>query len=304
MIETTAVELADSYRYCRDLAKAEAKNFYYTFWLLPPDRRSAIFAIYAFSRRLDDIADGDFEGAGAGRGEVDARRELDYMLSMLGDDPPRDDPLVPALQDSVRRFGIPREPFDDLVAGMVMDLENYRYRTFDDLRLYCYRAASTVGLICVEIFGHDSPASEGGAAAAVREPAVDLGLAMQLTNILRDIPEDLARDRVYLPADELHRFGLGRESLESAKVTDAFREFMDFQIKRARGYFCSAESLFPHLRPDTRFCPVLLKRIYSELLDRIEKSDYDVFNERPRLSNFRKAYLAGSWWLRSLFVRR
>src|SRR5262249_47045041 len=158
----------------------------YSFWFLTPERRRAIAAVYAYSRRLDDCVDEAVEG-GADREE--ARRKLEKLRSLL--EAPGDDPLGPALEDTIHRFSIPHQPFHDLIAGMEMDLQVTRYPTFDDLRAYCYRAASTVGLICIEIFGNDGPEARG--------PAIDLGIAMQLTNVLRDVPEDFRRGRIYLP---------------------------------------------------------------------------------------------------------
>jgi len=286
----------ESYDYCSRLTRLRAKNFYYAFRFLPAWRRRSIFAVYSFSRRLDDIVDGDVsehDPAGNGR-TLSSREHLQYMRALLDPHHPSEDPLALAIRHTIHRFRIPLEHFDELIAGMTMDLEGQGYRTFEDLRLYCYRAASTIGLICIEIFGHD-----GTPADVVRGPAVDLGLAMQLTNILRDITEDLNRDRVYLPADELDRFGVSVDTLRRGEPNDAFRALMEFQVNRARRYFRSAELLFPMLNRRSRPCPVVLKALYSEILRKIVTSGYDVLRQRPSLSRIKKLRLVGGVWLRT-----
>jgi phytoene synthase len=182
---------------------------------------------------------------------------------------------------------------------MEMDLAVRRYETFDDLRLYCYRAAATIGLICVEIFGHGG--TETG--PAIEAPAIELGLAMQLTNIIRDVGEDVARDRIYLPAAELARFGVSGADLRAGVMTAGMRALLEFQVERARGYFARAEALFPQIDRAARYCPILLKRFYAELLDKVEAAGHDVFRRRVRLSRPRKLYLAGSCWLKSRLWR-
>ncbi len=284
------LSLADSYDYTARLTRREAKNFFHTFRLLRPERRQSIFAVYAFSRRADDAVDSG--EAGLPTGEV--RQELEVLRSFLGDSPP-DDPLVPAIQHTIQRYRIPREPFDELLAGMAMDLDRNRYETFDELYEYCYRAASVIGLICVEIFGYEGDVP--------REPAIKLGIAMQLTNILRDVAEDRELDRIYLPAEDLRRFGYTERELLAGVVNDSFRRLMEFQVARARRFFTESSPLFPAVLPESRYCPVLLMRFYSRLLDRIERSRYDVFNRRPSLPTYEKLLLAGPTWLKET-VRR
>jgi phytoene synthase len=273
-----------SYRYASELTRSQARNFSYSFWFLTPERRRAIAAVYAYSRRLDDQVDEAVEGRA---GRTAARAGLDRLRGLLRD--PGGDPLGPALQDTIRRFGIPLEPFQELIAGMEMDLEVTRYATFDDLRTYCYRAASTVGLICIEIFGNDGPEA--------RQPAIDLGIAMQLTNVLRDIPEDLRRGRIYLPAEDLARFGYPEEELARHTVNEPFRRLMAFEVARAREHFARAEALLPHLSPESRRCPALLARFYQAILGEIERAGHDVFRRRPCLSLPRKLALAASHFI-------
>ncbi len=285
--ETTVKEptLEESYLYAGRLTRQKARNFSYSFWFLTQERRRAIAAVYAFSRRLDDCVDAVAEGTVE---RAEAERGLEHLHEILDGDVP--DPLGPAIRDTIGRFRIPLEPFHDLIAGMRMDLDVSRYGSFEDLRLYCYRAASTVGLICIEIFGHDGPVT--------REHAVDMGIAMQLTNVLRDIPEDLRRGRIYLPSDEFERFGYSEEELRRGELNDPFRRLMAFQVARAREHFSRAKGLLPHLRPESRRCPALLAAFYLAILQRIERAGYDIFSRRPRLPLVRKLAMAGAQFLR------
>jgi phytoene synthase len=165
---------------------------------------------------------------------------------------------------------------------MEMDLEKKRYETFDELYTYCFRAASAVGLICIEIFGYSEDAE------AAHQHAEELGIAMQLTNILRDVREDMTLGRIYLPGEDLARFNYSEAELSRYEFTPAFRDLMKFQVERARDYFQRSEALFPLIDTQTRYCPVLLKRLYSKILDRIESQGYDVFSRRPALSRLQK----------------
>jgi phytoene synthase len=290
----SSLDLEASYRYCAQLTRLAARNFYYAFWLLPAPRRRSLCAIYAFCRRLDDIVDDDPSDSAA-QTPLEGRRRLEYMRSLLDADGAADDPLFPALRDTVRRYRIPRAPFEDLIDGMLMDLEGHEYRTFEDLRLYCYRAASTVGLISIEIFGHDAHERP----EEIQGPAIDLGIAMQLTNIIRDLKEDLGRGRVYLPREELDRFGVTPAQLAEHQVSSKFRDLMAYQVERTRSYFARSDPIYQRLHRGSRCCPRLLRTMYSEILDCIERAGYDVFKFRPRLSRWRKVWLAGSLWLGS-----
>ena len=289
--EHSSQSIALSYDYAARLTKAEAKNFFYSFRFLPPERRRSIFAIYAFSRRADDTVDAVEEHASS---PEEANQQLDYMRSMIGPNPP-DDPLTPALLDSIERFSIPVRPFEELLAGMQMDLVKTRYKTFDELYEYCYRAASVVGLICIEIFGYKD--------AQAHEPAIKLGIAMQLTNILRDVAEDQARDRIYLPSEDLQKFGYSESDLSAGVINSNFRELMSFQVARARRFFEESKSLYPLVLSESRYCPILLMRFYSRILDRIEQKGYDVLSRRPTLPKHEKLLIAGSTWITSRFGR-
>lgn len=298
--------LEESISYCTRLTRHEARNFYFAFLLLPPDRRRAISAVYTFSRRVDDAVDDLFEGPSADRPREELIREghraLEYMESLLEPDAPRTDPLTLALDDANRRFRIPLEHYRELIAGMRMDLEGHRYETFDDTHRYCYRAASTVGLISIEIFGYrgkaELDAGGEGDRSAVVKPAIDLGIAMQLTNIIRDVAEDLERDRVYLPRQEMAEYGVTEDDLRAGRMTPGIRDLIRRQVERARDYFERSEALFPLVDRQSRFCPLLLRRLYSELLDQLEARDFDIFGPRLKLTKGRKLWLMASQWAR------
>lgn len=277
-------EVERSYEWARRVARREAKNFYYGFLFLPKEKRRSLHAVYAYSRRLDDAVD-DVEGTGA-PALAEARRRLDHLRGLIGDDPTHD-PLAPALRDTLARYPIERRFFDELAEGMLMDLAGHRYKRFEDLRLYCYRAASVVGRICLEIFGY-----EGGSKA--HGPAEDLGIAMQITNIIRDVGEDLERGRIYLPEEDLDRFGVTETDLRNRRIDVCVRDLLRFEGERAREYYRRAEALFPLVAADARYCPVFLSRVYSRLLDRIESRGWDVFSSRVRVSLPAKLCLAFS----------
>ncbi len=285
---TAAPEIVEAYRHCRELTREQAKNFYFAFITLPPRQRSAIYAAYAFCRLCDDITDGaelSLDGQAAALDELreDLRRAYDGAPS---------GPVLPAVMDAARTFDIPREYFDDIVAGVMVDLSKRRYETFDELREYCYGVASTVGLVCIQIFGYSHPSA--------REYAVDLGLGMQLANILRDLQEDAQRDRVYLPQEELARYGYGEEELRNGVVNDRFREMMAFQVERARALSSNGRNLLPLLPLRSRACVSVLQGLYWRILDRIEARGYDVFSERVRLSTPSKVALTLGLWTRSV----
>ncbi len=297
--------LTQSYDYAADLTRREAKNFYHGFRFLTPERRRGIYAVYAYSRRLDDAVDAVEEKSVSPDA---ARRDLAHLRSFLEDSAP-DDILVPALQDTIERYGIATRHFEELIAGMEMDLEIRRYATFPDLYRYCYRAASAVGLVCIEIFGYQGKPVSGangtgepaehatGPTADVADPAEALGIAMQLTNIIRDVAEDLGRDRIYLPLEDLARFEYSEDDLRDRIIDDRFRALMRFQVERAREYFHKAEPLYALVVPESRFCPVLLGRFYSRILDRIEHRGFDVLSRRPSLPKYEKLKLFAKTWL-------
>lgn len=285
-----AADLRTAYEHCRRVTREQAKNFYYAFVTLPPAKRRAIYAAYAFCRLCDDIADEPLSTEAKVHRLAEARARLG---DAYGGRP--DGPVFAALWDAAQAYHIPQEYFQEVVRGVEMDLTQSRYRTFDDLHTYCYRVASAVGLICVTIFQYRDPRA--------RDYAVDLGIAMQLTNILRDIREDAQRGRIYLPQEEIERFRCSEDELCRGIINDSFVQLMRFQVERARRYFASGKRLLPLLSRRSRACPAVLHGLYSRVLDKIEARGYNVFAERVRLSTGEKLLLTASLWVRSLFLR-
>ncbi len=276
LVAGTPLDLDAAYRYCARVARARARNFAWGFLLLPAAKKRGMVAAYAFSRVCDDIVDEPRAREDKIRLLAEVRRELDRCL-----DRPSACPIFLALADTARRFGIPIPLFHELVDGVEMDLDVRRYETFADLHPYCYRVASVVGLISMAIFGTSD-------ADRARPGAVDLGLAMQLTNILRDVREDLEAGRIYLPRDEMSRFGVGEDDLRLGRMTDGVRALFAFQAARAREHFARGRALLPYVDADARFCPSVLQGIYERLLDRIEKRGFDVFSGRVRVPTLHK----------------
>jgi phytoene synthase len=283
-------ELAAAYEHCQGLTKREAKNFYYGFMLLPGRQRRGIYAAYAFARECDDIVDAGLPVEEATLRLAAYRESLDRCLEGHPQGP-----VLVALRDAIDRHHIPHEYFYRLIEGVETDLTVSRYADFEELKRYCYLVASVVGLISISIFGY-----RGGEEA--RRHAADLGIALQLTNILRDIQEDLQRDRVYLPLDELARFGYGEDDLRQGVANEAFRRLMAFQAERARGFFESGRRLFPYLSRRARACVGVMAGIYSTILDDIQREPETVLERRVSLSAGQKLALAGRELVRSLVL--
>jgi phytoene synthase len=266
----------ESYRYCLKVARTRAKNFYYSFVLLSRQQRKAMCAIYAFMRYCDDLSD----EPGASRAAVEAwKRDLDDALEGRFSD----HPVWPAFHHTVRRFGIPHEYFRQMIDGIASDLEPRRIETFDELYGYCYQVASVVGLTIIHIFGFDT--------RSALPLAEKCGVAFQLTNILRDIREDAERGRIYIPAEDLRRFGVTEEDLGAGRRDEAFLRLMRFEAARARGYYSESAPLLDLIHPRSRSSLLALISIYSRLLERIEGTNYDVFSRRVRLSLFEKSWI-------------
>ena len=278
--------LDESYRTCEAIARREAGNFYPAFRLLPTDQRLAMCALYTFMRIADDLSD---EPA-----PVETKRaQLAAWRAGLRDalQGKYSHPSHAALHHTMETYRIPVEYLEAVIDGVEMDLEPVAYRTFEELRLYCYRVASAVGLACIHIWGFRGDQA--------KEYAENAGLAFQLTNILRDLGEDAARGRVYLPQEDLARFGYDPARLARGERDAAFRELMRFEVARAREFYDRAWPLVPLLAPNGRAVFLLMARTYRGLLAEIERRDYDVFSLRVRLSRWRKLLLA----LRVLPVR-
>ena len=276
-----------AYADCQKLTRREAKNFYYAFVTLPLEKRKAIYAAYTFCRHCDDSVD----EAASPEEKLSALAGLQASLedAYQGRAP---SPMFLALADTADRYSIPQDYFREIILGVESDLVKSRYQDFEELRQYCYRVASVVGLVCLQIFQYRDEAA--------RKYAVDLGLAMQLTNIMRDIREDWDMGRIYLPQDEMARYGYTEQELGAGVHNEAFVELLRFQSQRAREYFRSGFRLLPYLSRRSRACPAVLGAIYSRVLDRIEGSGYDVLGEkRIALTTGEKARITARAWLAS-----
>ena len=270
------ISLAESYAHCRAVAKKRARNFYYSFILLPPDRKNAMCAVYAFMRYCDDLSD----EPGATHTAMDQWR---HALTEALAGRPDDHPVWPAFLDTVTRFAIPHQYFLAMIEGVESDLEPRVIRTFDELYQYCYRVASVVGLTTVHIFGFTSPAA--------LPLAEKCGIAFQLTNILRDVKEDAELGRVYLPAEDLERFGVTREALQQGLRTEQFGRLMEFETARARTYYQESAPLLGYIQPRARPSLWALIAIYSSLLEHIAEAHYDVLLRRISLSTTEKLWI-------------
>lgn len=275
---------------------ARDTNFYYSFLVLPPDKRRAIVGVWDFCRAVDDAVDeaGASDAADAAgeiarwRGEVAAAFGAGAPQTSQGR----------ALAPLVAQFSLPRHAFDALIEGVEMDVAPRRYETFGDLHEYCIRVASAVGLICLEIFGYDDPRS--------RQYATDLGIALQLTNILRDVPEDLARGRIYIPQEDLRRHACTEDDLarEAANAgggvrSPQVRALLHQQAQRARDYYRRAAEGLPRRDARRLVAAEIMGAIYQSILGRIERADYDVFSRRVRIPRPRRALIAAATWARA-----
>lgn len=271
--------LTASHRYCAELARREAGNFYHAFRLLPRAQRRAMSALYAFMRVTDDVTDGPGEASAKRRALASWQQELELALAGV-----YAHPLHAAFHDTVRSYGIPRAYLNAVLEGVGMDLEPVRFATFADLYRYCYRVASVVGLSCIHIWGFSDERAKEYAKAA--------GIAFQLTNILRDLGEDAARGRVYLPREDLERFGYDEDALRRGERNPAFRALMQFEAERARRHYDQSLPLAALLPPPGRAVFQVMSRTYRGLLDAIEAADFGVFDRHVRLSRWRKL-----WWV-------
>jgi 15-cis-phytoene synthase len=268
-------------------AVARDTSFSYSFLVLPDEQRRAIGLVWDFCRAVDDAVD---EAVDRKTGETEIAGWRTEVECMFGTDEPRT-PQAQRLKPIVSAFRLTRKPFDDLVDGVEMDLWRSRYDTFDELIGYCRRVASAVGLICIEIFGCRDSRS--------RDYAFNLGLALQLTNIIRDVRVDLEHDRVYLPQEDLARFGVTEDALRAGRVTSEIRELLAFQCLRARQFFTAASQAMPHQEARKLVAAELMGGIYYAILDRVEQRGYDVFTEVIRVPKFARARIAAAIWARS-----
>jgi phytoene synthase len=294
-----------AYSVCRGITRSAARNFYYAFLVLPRRKREALCAVYAFMRKCDDITDDPrltFE---------ERRQKLDAWLDALHraqQGNPTDDAILLALTDAQRRYQIPAGLLDELALGTAMDVEGenaeptartsdtagltIQYRTFEDLRLYCYRVASVVGLVCIHIFGYRDPAAE--------PLAERCGLAFQLTNIIRDVKEDASLGRVYLPEEDLAKFGLSAAELLATPDPARFRPLLAFEAERAREFYLAGDELIPYVAEDSQPGLWVLVNIYRRLLEKIGERQYDVFTAKVSLTVSEKLRILGKGFLKRL----
>jgi phytoene synthase len=272
------VTTSEAYAEALRITRREARNFAWGILVLPRPKREAVAALYAFARRVDDVADDPVLPAGTRRARLE---ELGEAVDALPAAPP-DDPVLVALADAVARFGIPGQALADLVRGGLMDVERSRYATWEELREYCRCVAGSVGLACAAVYGPSDP-------ERARPLAETLGLALQQINIMRDVPEDLRLGRIYLPQDELERHGVPESDLDEGRLTPGFRELMADQAERAEALLTEGLGLLPLLDARSRLCVRAFAGIYHGLLVQMRERDFDVFSERPSLSAAEKA---------------
>ena len=280
---------ARSLDYCRKLTRRSRSNFFYSFLFLPRPRREAIYAVYAFSRAVDDVVDEMADPAEAAEGLAEWRREVDRMYGGRGGGGGRPEhPIAVQMAEAVRAFHIPRELPLALIDGCEMDLARGRYETFEDLYRYCYHVASVIGLMCIEVFGYRTESAKCY--------AEKLGIAFQLTNILRDVRPDAERGRIYLPREDLDRFGCREEEILGGVYGDRFIALMKFQCERAHRFYEEArEALVPEDRPGM-LAAEIMGGIYRRLLREIENLRYDVFRNTVSLSRLQKMWIALRVW--------
>jgi phytoene synthase len=276
----------------RALTKASRSNFYYAFLFLPKPKREALYAVYAFCRVTDDLVDealpvaagADLAAATPGLERLKCwRAELES--SFRGE---ARHPVTQRLTEVIRDFRIPHSYFEELLNGVEMDLTKSRYTTFAELRHYCYRVAGVIGLMCIEIFGYRQPAT--------RDYAEHLGTAFQLTNILRDLPADADRGRIYLPQEDLQHFGYSEQDLLERRITPVFSDLMRFEVERARQFYAAARASLPEEDRRSMLAAEIMGAIYSRILRQIEARGYDVFSSRVHLSDAQRLWLALACW--------
>ncbi len=292
-------QLVMAYSVCKGITRTAAKNFYYAFLVLPRRKREALCAVYAFMRTCDDISDDTTLSL------PERRQKLDAWLDALHcaqQGQPTDDAILLALTDAQRRFSIPAGLLDELAAGTAMDIEDsqfaetsglqVQYKTFEDLRQYCYRVASVVGLVCIHIFGYRDPAAESLAERC--------GLAFQLTNIIRDVKEDASMGRVYFPEEDLAKFGLSAQNLLNSPAPARVRPLLAFEADRAREFYVSGDELISYISEDSQPALWVLVHIYRRLLERIAEKQYDVFTAKIALSTSEKLRILGKGFIKRL----
>lgn len=274
----------------KNIARKSSSSFYYAFNLLPTDKREAMNTVYAFCRETDDIID---EGNLPDELKYEKLRKwrIELEKAFSGNS---DYSLLNRLGKTIQKFNIPYEPFFELLKGMEMDLQRNRYLTFDDLQLYCYRVASTVGLVCIEIFGYKHKSA--------KDFAINLGIALQLTNILRDVKKDSQSGRIYLPQKDLIRFNYTEDDILSQNYNENFIELMRFEAERAKEYFSKATENLNLEDKGGMFAARAMQHIYRKLLEKIIHADYDVYQKNIKVSKVEKVGIALGVWAKYSLV--
>ena len=281
--------VTEAQAFCTTMTKNSGSNFYYSFLFLPKLRRQAMYTIYAFCKAVDSAVDEPPPGSNP---EDELRRWRAELDAVYGGTPTW--PIMVSLAQHVKQLSIPKAYFTELIKGVEMDLTTPRYQTFDDLSVYCYRVASVVGLICLHVFGPTSPHAQ--------DYAVDLGMAFQLTNILRDLGTDAEQGRVYLPLEDLARFGYREEDLLQGKDSPQLQALLRFEAARAHEFYKKAQAALNSLPSgDQRALTVaeIMRAVYSRILTRLERPNHQVFGPRVRLSTSHRLALAAGVWLRT-----
>lgn len=268
----------------KEISKKSKSSFYYAFNLLPEEKREAMNTVYAFCRKTDDIVDENLDPTDI-KYEKLRKWRIELEKSFSGHS---EYVLLNKLGTTISKFNIPLDPFFELIKGMEMDLQKDRYKSFDDLQLYCYRVASTVGLICIEIFGYKH--------SSTKQFAIDLGIALQLTNILRDISKDAKNGRIYLPQEDLIKFNYSESDLFSFNYNNNFRELMIYESSRAKSYFNLATSHLNLEDKKTMFAARAMQHIYYKILEKIIDKDYDVYNNEIKVNKIEKVGIALGVW--------
>ncbi len=274
----------------KEIAKGSKSSFYYAFNLLPADKRNAMNTVYAFCRQTDDIID---EGNEADDIKYERLRKwrIEFEKAFNGHS---EYPLLNKLAKTISQFNIPIEPFFDLIIGMEMDLQKNRYLTFSDLQLYCYRVASTVGLMCIEIFGYKHKSA--------KDFAINLGIALQLTNILRDIKKDSEKGRIYLPQEDLQKFNYPETDIFQNKYDSNFKRLMKYESERAKHYFDLATQNLNLDDKSSMFAARAMQHIYKKMLDKIVEADYDIYQKNIKVSTFEKIGISVGVWAKYSLV--
>lgn len=271
--------------YCQNKAASSGSSFYYSFLFLPPNRRRAIMAFYAFCREVDDVVDECSDPQLAATKLAWWREELDRLYAGQPQHP-----VTHALKTVLMEFNLPQEQLLEIIDGMEMDLQQTRYPDFKALSLYCYRVASVVGLLAAEIFGYTDRQTQ--------KYAHDLGMAFQLTNIIRDVGEDARRGRVYLPIDELKRFDVPLSDILDSRYTENFRQLMEFQIERAEQYYVQAMAQLPSVDRKSQRPGLVMAAIYRTVLEEIKRDNCRVLTHRTSLTPLRKLWIAWRTWIK------